>query len=170
MEDLFKKFVNAGVGFLSQGNKKVQSTIDKLVQESKISEQEGKQIVDELMKSSDTKLKELEAQFKGLTDTVMKTVGMGGKEKKATKSGASKPATSKAAGSKAGASGAAKTANSAASKGAGTVKKFADDVSKTASTAQRSAAAKAGAAKKPAAKKAAPASQDGAANAEGQND
>lgn len=145
MEDLFKKFVNAGVGFLSQGNKKVQSTINMLVKESKISEQEGKKIVDELMKSSDTKLKELESQFKGLTDSMMKTVGIGATEKKASKSGASK---------------------SAASKAAGTVKKAADSVSKTASTAQHSAAAKSGAAKKPAAKKATPASQDGGAKAE----
>ena len=166
MEDLFKKFVNAGVGLISQGNKRVQSTIDKLVQESKLSEQEGKKIVDDLMKSSETKVKELETQFKGLTDTMKKTVGMGGsQDAKASKSGASKPANSKADGSKSksssGASGAAKTANSAASKAAGTVKKAADSVGKAASTTQHSAAAKAGATKKPAAKKAAPANQDG---------
>lgn len=171
MEDLFKKFVNAGVGFISQGNKKVQSTIDMLVKESKISEQEGKKIVDELMKSSETKVKELETQFKGLTDTMMKTVGMSGKAPKATKSGTSKPANSKASGGKSGgASGAAKTANSAAGKAAGTVKKAADSVSKTAATAQHSAAAKAGATRKPAAKKAAPASSDGAAKTGNQND
>ena len=158
MEDLFKTFINAGVGFIAQGNKKVQSTIEKLVQESKISEQEGKKIVDELMKSSETKVRELETQFKGLTDSMMKTVGLGQKSAKTSKSGASKPATSNKSG---GASGAAKTANSAVSKTAGAVKKAADSVSKSASTAQHSAAAKSGAAKKPAAKKAAPASQSG---------
>lgn len=177
MEDLFKKFVNAGVGFISQGNKKVQSTIDLLVKESKMSEQEGKKIVDELMKSSETKVKELEAQFKGLTDTMMKTVGLGSKTAKTSKSGTSKPASAKSSGSSkssgaskaGGASAAAKTATGAASKTAGTVKKAADSVSKTASTAQRSAAAKAGGAKKPAAKKVAPASQGGGGNADNKN-
>ena len=38
MEDLFKKFVNAGVGYIAQGNKKVQSTIEKLVKDSKLTE------------------------------------------------------------------------------------------------------------------------------------
>lgn len=137
MEDLFKKFVNAGVGYIAQGNKKIQSTIDALVKDSKITEQEGKKIVDELLKSGETKRAELEKQFQGLTERVKSTVGLGDKKKSPTKT-ASKPA--------------AKTASSATSKAAGTVKKAADKVSAAAGTAQKSAAAKAGAAKKPAAK------------------
>jgi polyhydroxyalkanoate synthesis regulator phasin len=140
MEDLFKKFVNAGVGYIAQGNKKIQSTIDALVKDSKITEQEGKKIVDELLKSSETKRAELEKQFQGLTERVKSTVGLGDK-KKAPAKAASKPT--------------AKPASSATSKAAGTVKKAADKVSTAAGTAQKSAAAKAGAAKKPAPKKAA---------------
>ncbi len=147
MEDLFKKFVNAGVGYLAQGNKKVQSTIEALVKDSKITEQEGKKIVDDLLKSSETKRTELEKQFKGLTDRVKDTVGLGDKPKKA-------PAKKK--------SPAAKTATS---KVAGATKKAADEVSAAAGSAQRSAAAKAGAAKAPAkpkaAKKSASAPADG---------
>jgi polyhydroxyalkanoate synthesis regulator phasin len=60
MDDLFKKFINTGVGFLSQGNKAVQVAIEKLVKESKISEQEGKKIVDDLLKNSETKRADLE--------------------------------------------------------------------------------------------------------------
>ena len=144
MEDLFKKFVNAGVGYIAQGNKKIQSTIEALVKDSKITEQEGKKIVDELLKSGETKRAELEKQFQGLTERVKSTVGLGDK-KKAPAKAASKPAAKPAA----------KAASSSTSKAAGTVKKAADKVSAAAGTAQKSAAAKAGAAKKPAANPAA---------------
>lgn len=159
MEDLFKKFVNAGVGFLSQGNKKVQSTIDKLVQESKLSEQEGQKIVDELKKSGETRVKELETQFKGLTDSMMKNVRAAAERgakvtAAAPRSGASQPANSKA-----GASGTAKKASSAAGKTAAPTKKTADLGSKAATS------------KKAAAKESAPASAvDGARPASGPND
>lgn len=147
MEDLFKKFVNAGVGYIAQGNKKVQSTIDKLVKDSKITEQEGKKIVDELLKSSETKRAELEKQFQGLAERVKTTVGIGDKPKKAAAKSGSKTASKPAA-----------KASSPVAKAAGATKKAADKVSSAAGTAQKSAAAKAGAAKKPAAKKPAAAS------------
>jgi polyhydroxyalkanoate synthesis regulator phasin len=159
MEDLFKKFVNAGVGYLSQGNKKVQATVDKLVKESKISEQEGKKIVDELLKSGETKRAELEKQFRGLADRMMSTVGINSTTTKSTSKSSGSKSKSSASGSKSASKPAAKSGSSAAgkqssatAKAAGATKKAADAVSKTAGTAQRSAAAKAGAAKKPAAR------------------
>ena len=143
MEDLFKKFVNAGVGYIAQGSKSVQSAIEKLVKDNKMTQAEGKKIVDELMKSGETKRAELEKQFQGLTDRVKSTVGLGDSKAKAkAKPAAKKPAVNAAA----------KPASSAASKAAGAVKKVADKVSSAAGSAQKSAAAKAGAAKKPAAK------------------
>lgn len=151
MEDLFKKFVNAGVGYLAQGNKKVQATIDALVKDSKLTEKEGKKIVDELMKNGETKRLELEKQFMGLTDRLRSTVGMGTDGKaKATKGSAKKMPAKPAAGRTI-----AKTANTVASKVAGATKKAADRVSAAADTAQRSAAARANAPAKPAAKAAA---------------
>jgi polyhydroxyalkanoate synthesis regulator phasin len=154
MEDLFKKFVNAGVGYIAQGSKSVQSTIEKLVKDNKMTQAEGKKIVDELMKSGETKRVELEKQFQGLADRVKSTVGLG--ETKAK----SKPAAKKPV-----AKSAAKPASSATSKTAGAVKKTADKVSSAAGSAQKSAAATAGAAKKPAAKKPAAAASAPAANA-----
>ena len=158
MEDLFKKFVNAGVGYIAQGSKSVQSTIEKLVKDNKMTQAEGKKIVDELLKSGETKRAELEKQFQGLTERVKSTVGLSNSKGKA-KPTAKKPA----------AKAAAKPTSSATSKAAGAVKKVADKVSAAAGSAQKSAAAKAGAAKKPAAPKAAarkPATP--AAKAEGQ--
>ncbi|AMJ66381.1 phasin family protein [Hymenobacter sp. PAMC 26628] len=141
MEDLFKKFINAGVGYLAQGNKKVQSTIDSLVKDSKLSEQEGKKIVDDLLKSSETKRTELEKQFKGLAERMKDSVGLKAKGKAPAAPAKKAPAKK---------TGASKAASSVASKVAGATKKAADQVSATAGTAQKSAAAKAGAPKAPA--------------------
>jgi hypothetical protein len=106
------------------------------VKDNKMTQAEGKKIVDEMMKSGETKRAELEKQFQGLTERVKSTVGFGDTK--------AKPAVKKAA---------AKPASSVASKTAGAVKKVADKVSSAAGSAQKSAAATAGAAKKPAAKK-----------------
>ncbi|MDO7853275.1 phasin family protein [Hymenobacter convexus] len=153
MEDLFKKFVNAGVGYIAQGSKTVQSTIEKLVKDNKMTQEEGKKIVDELLKSGETKRAELEKQFQGLADSVKKSVGLGDSKSKA-KPAAKKPAPKAAA---------KPAATSVTSKAASTVKKAADKVSSAAGSAQKSAAAKAGAAKPAAAKK--PAAKKPAASA-----
>lgn len=159
MEDLFKKFINAGVGFVALTNDRVQATIDKLVKESKLSEKEGQKIMDDLKKNTDTKRKELESQITGIANRLMKGVGVATnadveelkRSVRGTKS-ATAPSTSATADSKSG----SKSASSTTSKAAGSTKKAADKVSAAAGTAQKSAAAKAGAAKpatKPAAKK-----------------
>ena len=121
MDDLFKKFINTGVGFLSQGNKRVQTALDKLVKESKISEQEGKKIMDDLLRSSDSKRKDLEKQLQSLTDGLRERVGLGADTPAPTPPAKAKAAPAKAAAAK---------------------------VSASAAKAQRSAAAKAGAPKK----------------------
>jgi polyhydroxyalkanoate synthesis regulator phasin len=106
MDDLFKKFINTGVGFLSQGNKRMQTALDKLVQESKISEQEGKKIMDDLLKSGESKRKDLEKQLQTLAGSLKDRVSKNSEaEKPAPKaSGASKkaaaPAPAKAAAKK----------------------------------------------------------------------
>lgn len=157
MEDLFKKFVNAGVGFVSLATDRMQKTIDALVKESKLSEQEGAKIMDELKKNGETKRKELEKQVQGIASRVMKTVGVAPnsdvEELKRTVKGGSKPAAATAP--KTAAKPAAKApaaakgaAASATSKAAGTVKKAADKTSAAATKTQKSAAGSAGAAKK----------------------
>ena len=137
MDDLFKKFINTGVGFLSQGNKAVQVAIEKLVKESKISEQEGKKIVDDLLKNSETKRADLEKQFKTLTTDLKSRVSRKGKKEAqdeaqpvAPKAAAKAPAVKKATSPVAKAA----PAKKAAAKGAAAAEK-----------AQRSATAKAAA-------------------------
>ena len=163
MEDLFKKFVNAGVGYIAQGSKSVQSTIEKLVKDNKMTQAEGKKIVDELLKSGETKRVELEKQFQGIVDRAKSTVGMTDAKPAKSKAAAVKPAIKAAVKPVAKATGVVQavktTANQVASRAVGAVKTVADRVSAAAGTAQKSTAAMAGAAKpaaKPAAKSAAP--------------
>lgn len=98
MDDLFKKFINTGVGFLSQGNKRVQTALDKLVQESKLSEHEGKKIMDDLRKSGEAKRKELEKQVQSLAESLRDRVGRGSEAEPTppakAKAAAKKPAAS----------------------------------------------------------------------------
>lgn len=154
MEDLFKKFINAGVGFVSLTNERVQKSIDSLVQESKLSEQEGAKIMDDLKKNTDAKRKELEKQAQGLAARLLKTVGVAPnadvEELKRTVKGTKSSAASAAPAKKAPAAKTAAPAKAAAatSKVAGTVKKAADKTSAAAGKTQKSAAGKAGAAKK----------------------
>ena len=165
MEDLFKKFINAGVGFASLTSDRVQSAIDSLVKESKLSEQEGKKIMDDLKKNSETKRKELEKQFSGIASKLMKSVGVASNSdvedlKRSVKGGSKSASASKSSPAKS----SAKPASSAPAKAAGATKKAADKVSSAAGTAQKSAAAKAGAAKKAAPKAEAPKASEGSAS------
>jgi polyhydroxyalkanoate synthesis regulator phasin len=116
MDDLFKKFINTGVGFLSQGNKAVQVAIEKLVKESKISEQEGKKIVDDLLKNSETKRADLEKQFKGLTADLKSRVTLKGKAQPAAASASKAKPAAKASAAKKPAAEAAGPAKKAAAK------------------------------------------------------
>jgi polyhydroxyalkanoate synthesis regulator phasin len=126
MDDLFKKFINTGVGFLSQGNKRVQTALDKLVKESKISEQEGKKIMDDLLKSGEAKRKDLEKQLQTLAGSLKDRVSKSSEAaatpkakaapKKAAPAAAKAPAPAKApAAKKATAPKAAKAKKAAAS-------------------------------------------------------
>ena len=68
LEGLFKKFVYTGIGLVSLTKDKLQSTINSLIEDEKISEKEGKKIVDDFFKNTEAKKKELETQLKGAVD------------------------------------------------------------------------------------------------------
>ena len=73
MDDLFKKFLYTSVGLVSFTADKLRESIEKLVQEDKISEEEGKKIVDEFIKNTQTKKDEFESQLKMLTEKTLAT-------------------------------------------------------------------------------------------------
>ncbi len=68
MEDLFKKFVYTGVGLVSLTAEKLQKSIDKLVDENKISTEEGKKIVDDFFKKTEAKKDEFESSLKKVVE------------------------------------------------------------------------------------------------------
>ncbi|MGI9541683.1 MAG: phasin family protein [Cyclobacteriaceae bacterium] len=72
MEDLFKKFMYTGVGLVSLTADKLQKSIDKLVKEEKISAKEGKKIVEDFFKKTESKRRDFETQLKKTTEEVVK--------------------------------------------------------------------------------------------------
>jgi len=71
MEDLIKKFVYTGVGLASLTAEKLQKSIDKLVDEDKISEKEGRKRVDEFFQKTESKKKSFETQINKIIKEVI---------------------------------------------------------------------------------------------------
>ncbi len=71
MEELFKKFVYTGVGFVAYTADKIQETVNELVNQDKITEEEGKKIVDDFLSNTESKKEDFEAKLKGLADEVV---------------------------------------------------------------------------------------------------
>jgi len=73
MEDVFKKFLYTGVGLVALTAEKIQKTVDKLVSEDKLTTEEGKKIVDDFVKNTQTKKEEFESQLRNVTEKVIRS-------------------------------------------------------------------------------------------------
>ncbi len=73
MENLFKKFIYTGVGFVSLTTERMRDTIKGLIEDGKISKEEGKKIVDDFSKNTETKKDEIESQFKSIIEKILKS-------------------------------------------------------------------------------------------------
>lgn len=71
MEDLFKKFLYTGIGLAALTTEYLQKSIDDLVSNQKLSKEEGKKIVDDVMQKTASKKGEFEGQFKKVAEEVM---------------------------------------------------------------------------------------------------
>jgi polyhydroxyalkanoate synthesis regulator phasin len=74
MEDLFKKFIYTGIGWISITSEKFEKTIDTFIEEGKISAEEGKKIVDEFITNAETKKEELENQFSNVVNKIIESL------------------------------------------------------------------------------------------------
>jgi len=63
MEELIKKVLYTGVGLVASATEKVQQQVNDLVDNDKISKDEGKKIVDSFVKSTEEKKTELETRL-----------------------------------------------------------------------------------------------------------
>lgn len=71
MENLFKKVVYTGVGLVTSTAEKYQSQIDELVEKGKLSEEEGKKVVDGLFNDFDQKKEDFEGRLKTIVNKVV---------------------------------------------------------------------------------------------------
>lgn len=76
MEDLFKKFLYTGVGLVALTAERLQSAIEELVDDGKLSKEEGKKVFGGLMEKTETKREEFEERFKAFTTSVIESLNM----------------------------------------------------------------------------------------------
>ncbi len=74
MEKLLKKIVYTGVGFVSLTVDKMSETVKELMKDGKISEKEGKKLIEDFSNNTGEKKDEVEKQFKKLVDKVLKSL------------------------------------------------------------------------------------------------
>ncbi len=70
MEETLKKLVYAGVGLAAQATEKIEETVSELINKGKISDKEGKKIVDDFFKKSEKKKDSYESKFKKAIEDV----------------------------------------------------------------------------------------------------
>lgn len=70
MEETLKKLVYAGVGLAAQATEKIEETVTDLINRGKISDKEGKKIVDDFFKKSEKKKDSYESKFKKAIEDV----------------------------------------------------------------------------------------------------
>ena len=71
METLIKKFIYTGVGIAATANERVQKHINEWVEKGKVSEEEGKKVVEDLMNDTDTKKEEIESKVKDYVENFL---------------------------------------------------------------------------------------------------
>lgn len=72
MADLVKNAMYSGVGAVSLAFDKLQSVVDELIEQEKLSNKEGKKLMEEFNESLEDKKGELEGQIKKLTEDLSK--------------------------------------------------------------------------------------------------
>jgi len=71
MEELLKKVLYTGVGIAALTAEKLQQVVDGLVKEDKLTQEEGKKIVTDFFKNTQTKKDEFETQLKSVAEKVV---------------------------------------------------------------------------------------------------
>jgi polyhydroxyalkanoate synthesis regulator phasin len=71
MAELFKKFLYTSVGLVSNTGERVQTLVTDLISKGRISEEEGKKIVEEFTASTSDKRNEFEERMTSLVEDIM---------------------------------------------------------------------------------------------------
>jgi polyhydroxyalkanoate synthesis regulator phasin len=78
--EAIKNIVYAGVGLASTATEKVKQSIEDLVEKGKISDTEGKRIIDEIFKTTENTKEEIDNKVKSITDKITSTFDFKGKK------------------------------------------------------------------------------------------
>jgi polyhydroxyalkanoate synthesis regulator phasin len=70
MEDAFKKFLYAGVDLAAEVSTKFEESVKDLIEKGKISDVEGKKMVDELFERTEARKEEFEAKYADIKEKV----------------------------------------------------------------------------------------------------
>ena len=76
MEDLFKKFLYTGVGLVAFTAEKLQTTVDDLVHDGKLSKSEGKKMLDGLLDSAQAKREDFEESLQSVTEKIIERLNI----------------------------------------------------------------------------------------------
>ncbi len=76
MESFIRKLINTSFGFASAATKRTAETINNLIKEGKISEEEGKKILDELEKEGGEQRAEFEMELKSMMEKILKKMNI----------------------------------------------------------------------------------------------
>jgi polyhydroxyalkanoate synthesis regulator phasin len=68
MESIIKKVLYTGVGIVAATTERLQHSIDELVEKGKLSEDEGKKVVDDVVKNAEIQRPNVESRFKKIVD------------------------------------------------------------------------------------------------------
>ena len=80
MKDLLRNFLYTGIGLVSLAAEKLQVTVDDLVEQGKLSQEEGKKIVDDFFRTSEAKRDEFESRVKKMAESLTSKFDLFGRE------------------------------------------------------------------------------------------
>lgn len=76
MEDILKRFLYTGVGLAALTAEKLQESVDELVNKNKLSETEGKKILDDFFNSTEARREEFESKLKESAEQVLDRISL----------------------------------------------------------------------------------------------
>lgn len=76
MENIIKKVLYTGVGIVAATTERLQTAIDDLVEKGKLSEEEGKKVVDDVVKNTEIQRPYFESRFKKIVDTAFEKMNL----------------------------------------------------------------------------------------------
>lgn len=76
MESLIKKVLYTGVGLVATTTERLQKVVDELIEKGKLSREEGKKVVDDVVKNSEEATEEYEGRFRKVLDSALSRISL----------------------------------------------------------------------------------------------